>query len=62
MTTTEDNEARGALTADQLEAIFHRALGAGDTEGVRVSLTLMASADPRRAQRLYDALDRWRAA
>ena len=44
------------FTADQLEAIFLRAVGAGDTKGVDAALRLMTTVDPRRAARLYDNL------
>ena len=44
-------------TADELETLFHECLKRGDAKGVEAALTLMASTDPRRAQRLYDALE-----
>ena len=51
------SEALGAgVTADALECVFHKALSEGDARGVEAALTLMASKDPRRAQRLYDDL------
>ncbi len=42
---------------DVLERIFHAALKAGDVKGVESALTLLATADPRRARRLYDGLE-----
>jgi hypothetical protein len=39
---------------DVLEQIFHTALGKGDIRGVEAALTVMATVDPQRAQRLFD--------
>ena len=43
-------------TADQLEAVFHAALTAGDVRGVDAALRVMVAVDPRRAATLYDDL------
>jgi hypothetical protein len=43
-------------TPDQLEAIFHAALTAGDAQGVEAAIRVMVGVDPRRAERLYDDL------
>lgn len=43
-------------TADQVEAMFHASLGAGDIEGVDAALRVMLSLDVDRASFLYDAL------
>jgi hypothetical protein len=48
----EDRPIR--FTPDQLEEIFHAALGAGDIRGVECALTVLAVRDPHRAQRLMD--------
>lgn len=44
-------------TADQLEAIFHAAIKAGDAKGVHAALRVMVTVDPHRAADLYDTLD-----
>lgn len=41
-------------TVNDLERIFHEALGCGDVHGVESALTLLAVRDPRRAQTLMD--------
>lgn len=43
-------------TADQVEAMFHAALGAGDIEGVDAALRVLLTLDTRRAIQLYDEL------
>ncbi len=43
-------------SADVLEQIFHKALSAGDIEGVGHVLRLMVAQDPRRAVELYEEL------
>lgn len=49
---------RTEFTADELEQLFHAALEAGDTRGVEAALTVMATKDPHRAQRLFDETKR----
>ena len=44
------------FTADQLEAVFHAALKAGDVRGVGDALKVMVTVDPERAVMLYDHL------
>ncbi len=49
-----NTELFAALTADDCEQIFHKALEAHDMKGVEVALRLLAVKDPHRAQRLVD--------
>lgn len=42
------------LTPDQLEEIFHNALGSGDAKGVEAALMLLVTKDPRRAEKLFE--------
>jgi len=44
------------FTADQLEAIFHAALKAGDAQSTVDALKLMVTVDPSRCERLLTAL------
>lgn len=46
-----------ARDPEVIERIFHAALAKGDVKGVHAALTLMASADPNRAQELLDAVE-----
>ena len=43
-------------TADQVEAIFHHSLGAGDIQGVDAALRVMLRLDVDRACDLYEDL------
>ena len=45
------------FTADQLEAMFHAALSAGDVEGVEAAIRVMVTVDPHRASELWDMLE-----
>ncbi|MFJ8690198.1 hypothetical protein [Micromonospora wenchangensis] len=54
MTTPEAVYA--TFDPDTCERIMHAALAAGDMEGVRAALTVMAPQDPHRAQELLDML------
>ena len=42
--------------ADEVEAVFHAALKAGDAQGVVDALTVMATIDLGRCVKLHDAL------
>lgn len=44
------------FSPDQLEALFHATLKAGDARGVEASLRALVCVDPRRAVRLHDDL------
>lgn len=44
------------LTADQLEALIHAALKAGDITTVGAALHALAAVDPSRAAAMYDTL------
>lgn len=50
----DSREWAAALSADQVEQIFHAELGKGDIRGVEAALRLMAVKDPHRAQELMD--------
>lgn len=43
-------------TADEVEAMFHAALKAGDVKGVEAALTVLVRVDPDRAVALWDDL------
>jgi hypothetical protein len=53
-TREEVREWAAALTADDVERIFHASLERGDMRGVEASLRLLAVKDPHRAQDLMD--------
>lgn len=45
-----------AWTGESLERVMHAALEQGDVKGVHAALSVMATVDPRRAERLLSTL------
>ncbi|MGI5247589.1 hypothetical protein [Dactylosporangium sp. CA-139066] len=56
MATETAQEWAARLSAADVEAIFHKALGGHDMRGVVYALRLLATKDPHRAQELLDLI------